>query len=178
VPSCRDRRTAHEPTPPRPPQSVAEAFFRQGFGCLGAVVVKIALIVVVVLVLDWRSRQKRQRIEAERAQASEAAARLADRFGEEKDADGRFVRRLEGELPEADFWGRPFRLGYKPGTLSDGLEVRSAGPDGEWNTRDDVVVTRSSRIANKALARDAAGGLIDAARDRLIGKGKADPEQK
>ena len=62
--------------------------------------------------------------------------------------------------------GHPLRLAYKSGRLSDGLEVRSAGPDGEWNTRDDVVVPRASPISGKALVRDATGNLIDAARDR------------
>jgi hypothetical protein len=157
------------PKPNRPP-TIAEAFFRTGFGCVGAVVVQIAMIVVVVLVIDWRYRQKAEREAAERARASETAARIVDELAKNTDADGRFVRKPEGQLPETDVWGRSFRLAYQPGNFSDGLEVRSAGPDGEWNTRDDVVVTRSSRISNAALARDAAGGLFDAARNRLLGK--------
>jgi hypothetical protein len=166
------------PQGPRPPQSVADAVFRQGCGCLGALAFKIAVIVVIVLVIDWQSRRKREREEAERATTSEAAARLADDLAQETDSEGRFVRRPAGPLPGNDFWGRPFRLSYQPGTLSDGLEVRSAGPDGEWQTRDDVVVTRTSKLSNKAVARDAVGGLLDAARDRFIGKGMADGEKK
>src|SRR5262245_10230186 len=157
------------PTPSRPP-TVAEAFFRTGVGCLGAVVVQIAMIVVIVLVVDWRYREKEARREAERAAASETATRLADEFAKETDADGRFVRKPEGPLPETDVWGRQFRLAYQPGTLYDGMEVRSAGPDGEWNNWDDVVATRSSKISNKSITRDAADGLFDAARNRLWGK--------
>jgi hypothetical protein len=67
---------------------------------------------------------------------------------------------------------RPFRPAYKFGTLSDGLEARSAGPDGEWGTWDDVVASRNSRISNKALVRGAATGLLDAAKERLWGKKK------
>jgi hypothetical protein len=158
----------------RPP-TVADAFFRQGFGCLAAVAVKVTLVVVVVLALDCRHEARRQRDEADRATASETAARLADGFAAAgTDADGRFVRRPAGPLPDADVWGRPFRLAYHPGTLSDELEVRSAGPDGEWDTRDDVVVTRTSKVATKSVVRDAAGGAFDAARRKLLGK-PADP---
>lgn len=165
------------PARQRPP-TVAEAFFRTGFGCASAVVVKIALIVAVVLVVDWRSRERREREEAERAAASEVAARLADGLAKETDSDGRFVRKPEGPLDETDVWGRPYRLVYKPHTLSDELQVRSAGPDGEWDTRDDVVASRSSPVSNRALARDAAGGLLDLARDRLRGKKEPDGEKR
>jgi hypothetical protein len=137
------------------------------------------VVVVIVLVADWRAREKYARRETERAAASETVARLADECAKDTDSDGRFVRKPDGPQPETDVWGRPLRLTYKPGVLSDGLEVRSAGPDGEWNTWDDVVATRSSRISNKALARDAAGGLLDAAKDRLLGKKpKSDAEKK
>ena len=160
------------PTPDRPP-TAAQAFFREGFGCVGQVVVQIALIFVVVIVVDWRYRQKEAREAAERARASETAGRLVDEFAKDVDSDGRFVRKQpEGPLPETDAWGRPFRLAYQPGNFSDTLEVRSAGPDGEWKTWDDVVVTRSSRISNKALARDAASGLLDAAKAQLWGTKK------
>lgn len=163
--------TARKPPPNRRrPPTAAEAFFRTGFGCVSTLVFKIAVIVVIVLIIDWRSREKAAKREAERAEASKSAERLADEFAKDTDTDGRFVRKPEGPLPENDLWGRPFRLEYKPGTFSDGLEVRSAGPDGEWGTRDDVVVARSSKISNKALARDAAGGLFDAAKGRLLGK--------
>lgn len=163
------------PTPNRPPRparppTAAEAFFRTGFGCLSAIVFKIAVIVVIVLVIDWRSREKKAKLEAERAATSETAVRLADEFAKDTDSDGRYVRKPEGALPETDAWGRQFRLAYKPGRLSDGLEVRSAGPDGEWSTRDDVVVPRSSQISGKALARDAAGNLLDAAKTHLWDK--------
>lgn len=168
-----------DPTPRRPsrPPTVAEAFFRTGFGCLSVVVVKIAVIVVIVLVLDWREQEKKARLEAERASASETAARLADELAKETDSDGRFVRRPEGPLSENDVWGHPFRLAYQPGRLSDGLEVRSAGPDGEWQTRDDIIATRSSNIHSKTLVREAGSGLFNTAKERLWGK-KKDAEKK
>ena len=65
------------PAPQRPP-TVAEAFFRTGFGCVAAVVVQIALIVVMVLVIDWRFREKAAREAAERACASETALQVVD----------------------------------------------------------------------------------------------------
>src|SRR5262245_37661627 len=118
------------------------------------------MIVAVIVVVDWRYSRKAEREAAERAATSETAARLADDFAKDTDADGRFVRKPDGPLPETDAWGRQLRLAYKPGRFSDGLEIRSAGPDGEWNTWDDVVVPRSSQISSKVLARDAAGGLL------------------
>lgn len=165
------------PTPRRPP-TAAEAFFRTGFGCLGTLAFKIALVVILILFLDWRRREKDAQRETERAATSETAARLADAFAKDTDPDGRYVRKPEGPLPETDAWGRPFRLAYTPGRLSDGLEVRSAGPDGEWDTADDVVAPRTSPIAAKALARDAAGNLLDAAKAKLWGTKPKDGEKK
>jgi hypothetical protein len=165
-----------QPNRRRPP-TAAEAFFRYGFGCAGGLAFKIAVVVVIVLIADWRAREKYARREAERAEASEIVARVADEFAEDVDSEGRFVRKPEGQLHETDVWGRPIRLAYKPGTLSDGLEVRSAGPDGEWQTRDDVVATRTSRISNRALARDAVGGLLDGVGQRLSGKKAPDAKK-
>jgi hypothetical protein len=161
-----------------PPPTNAEAFYRAGFGCLGTLVFRIAVVIVIVVIADWRVKEKYARREAERAKASETAVKLVDEFARDTDSDGRFVRKPEGLQPETDVWGRPFRLDYKPGRFSDGLEVRSAGPDGEWNTWDDVVVQRSSQISSKALAREAAGGLLDAAKDRLWGTKPKEPEKK
>ena len=175
---------APKPNRPRPP-TAAEAFFRTGFGCLAAVVGKIALIVVVVLVLDWRHQQRKEReaaerarVSAERARASDTAAKLLDPFTKETDSDGRFVRKPEGPLPETDVWDRPFRLEYRQHVLSDEVRVRSAGPDGQWNTSDDVIVSRSSQLTNKSLVRDASSGLLDAAKKQLSGNKPNDAEKK
>lgn len=149
---------------------MAEAFFRAGFGCFGGLILRLAAIVLVVVLADWRAREKYAKREADRAATSETVTRLADEFAQETDADGRFVHQTEGSLPETDAWGRQLRLRYKPGLLSDRLEVRSAGPDGVWHTWDDVKSAHSSRISNKALVRDAADGVLDAARDKLFGK--------
>src|SRR5438552_3324251 len=112
------------PIPHRRP-TTAQAFFREGFGCLGGLATKIIIVVVVVLVMDWRSNQRATRREVERADTSETATRLADELAKDTDSDGRFVRKAEGPLPETDAWGRPFRLSYKFGTISETLEVRS-----------------------------------------------------
>lgn len=157
------------PAPHRPP-TIAEAFFRTGFGCASAFVMKILIVAAVIFVSDCRSRERAEqaeRLEAERAAASAIAARLADELARETDPDGRFVRKSEGDLPDADVWGRSFRLDYRSGHLGDSLNVRSAGPDGTWDMRDDVVVTRESKVSTKALTRDAASGLLDAAKKRL-----------
>ncbi|AWM39861.1 hypothetical protein GobsT_17660 [Gemmata obscuriglobus] len=156
------------PAPRRPP-TIAEAFFRTGFGCASVFVMKILLVVTVIFVSDCRSRERAERLEAERAAASATASRVADALARETDPDGRFVRKPEGELPDIDTWGRVFRLAYRAGHFSDGLEVRSAGPDGQWGNDDDVVVTRESKVSTKALTRDAASGLLDAAKKRLGG---------
>lgn len=176
------------PLPParnRPP-TTAEAFFGVGFGCLGGLAFRLGVVLIVVLVADWRARDKYARREADRAATSATVVRVADELAKEIDSDGRFVRKPEGELPERDAWGSPLRLAYKPGLLadpfSDRLEVRSAGPDGVWQTWDDVTASHKSRISNAALAREAAGGVLDAARDRLRGKsndkGKTDEKKK
>lgn len=156
------------PAPHRPP-TVAEAFFRTGFGCASAIVMKIVVVGAAIFVSDCRNRERveqARRLEAERAVVSTIAARLADELARGTDPDGRFVRKPEGDLPDADAWGRSFRLVYRSGRLSDGLEVRSAGPDGQWGNHDDVVVTRESKVSAKALTRDAASGLLDAVKKR------------
>lgn len=169
--------TAPAPQRPQPP-TVAEAFFRTGFGCFGGLILRLAVIALIVVLADWRAREKYAKREADRAATSETVARVADEFTKDTDSDGRFVRKPEGPLPETDVWGRQLRLAYKPGNFSDGLEVRSAGPDGEWNTWDDVVAARSSRISNKALVRDAASGVLDAAKAQLWGTKPKDAEKK
>lgn len=169
---------APAPAPNRrpPPPTTAETFFRTGWGCFGGLVLRLAVIALVVVLADWRAREKYAKREADRAATSETVTRVADEVAKDTTEDGRFVRKPEGPLPETDAWGRQLRLSYKPGLLSDGLEVRSAGPDGVWNNWDDVKSEHSSRISNKVLAREAAGGAIDAARDRIWGK-KPDAEK-
>lgn len=166
---------------PRSP-TIAEAFFRTGFGCVSVFAFKIAVVVIIIVVVSWREEAKKAKLEeekakqeAERAAASEIASRVVDEFAKETDADGRYVRKQEGPLPDTDVWGKQFRLAYKQHTLSDEVQVQSAGPDGIWDTRDDVVASRSSKLSNKTLTRDAAEGLWNAAKKQLWGK---KPEEK
>lgn len=144
---------------------------------LALVVVLLALLVAGVLVYD-RQRREAARREADIAATTASANALADALAKDTDSDGRFVRKPDGDRPETDAWGRAFRLSYKPHTLSDELEVRSAGPDGIWDTRDDIKAVRESPVSTKALARDAAAGLFDAAKTRLTGGKKPDDEKK
>lgn len=45
-------------------------------------------------------------------------------------------------MPEADPWGNKLRVSYSRDGLSEIVKVKSAGPDGQFDTDDDVVEQR------------------------------------
>jgi hypothetical protein len=96
-------------------------------------------------------RRERERIEAEnRRKALEQADALvvqwADRLAAAKQANGAFSRH-EG-LSDDDPWGKQLRIHYSDAEDQDSqtLEVRSAGPNGEFDDDDDLVRTRTTQI--------------------------------
>lgn len=51
---------------------------------------------------------------------------------------GVYVRVKEGEIKEQDPWGVPIQVSYAQGGMAEIVHVRSAGPDRQFHTRDDI----------------------------------------
>lgn len=52
---------------------------------------------------------------------------------------GSYVRAGEGEIKDVDPWGTPLKVTYTQGGVAENVEVRSAGPDRQLYSEDDVV---------------------------------------
>jgi hypothetical protein len=80
---------------------------------------------------------QQQRIDAATAQVQ----RLADDLDRRTTDTGVYVRAKDGEIKETDPWGSLVRVTYSQGGLAEEVLVRSAGPDREFHTADDIVAT-------------------------------------
>jgi hypothetical protein len=78
---------------------------------------------------------RRAAIEKAEAQVRRIAADLDKRTTE----SGVYVRVKEGEIKENDPWGKRVEVSYSQGGVAEVVRVRSAGPDHEFDTKDDVV---------------------------------------
>ncbi len=76
----------------------------------------------------------------ERAEAQ--VQRMANDLDGRTTETGVYVRVKEADLKETDPWGTRIKVGYSQGGIAEIVEVRSAGPDREFNTADDVVADR------------------------------------
>jgi hypothetical protein len=76
----------------------------------------------------------------ERAQAQ--VQRMADDLDGRTTETGVYVRVREVDVKETDPWGTRIKVGYSQGGIAEIVEVRSAGPDHEFNTKDDIVTSR------------------------------------
>src|SRR5262249_22987990 len=96
-------------------------------------------------------------------QASQTTA-MVQRVGERlaNDKSGTVFRRPgEGmvfDLPERDAWGTPLHVVYGRHTVSETLTLRSAGPDRDYNSQDDIVFEASAYTAAGVL--DGAGNIV------------------
>ena len=83
---------------------------------------------------------------AERARERAAAQvqRIADDLDGRTTETGVYVRVKDADIKETDPWGTRIKVGYSQGGVAEMVEVRSAGPDREFNTKDDVVADRMS----------------------------------
>src|SRR5439155_9126093 len=81
--------------------------------------------------------------ESRKAEARSQVTRWADQLHSQTTEAGIYVRHPGNQLPEADPWDTPLQLTYAQGGFSETLTVRSAGPDREFYTEDDILVQRS-----------------------------------
>lgn len=81
---------------------------------------------------------------SERRRARERLARLAGYIADQRTPDGWFDRAAASQLAgDTDPWGHSVRVRYERDRSGWGeyLYVESAGPDGVWDTDDDVRAT-------------------------------------
>lgn len=78
---------------------------------------------------------RRAAIEKAQTQVSRIAADLDQRTTD----SGVYVRAKAGDVKETDPWGTPLDVSYSQGGVAEVVTVRSAGPDGEFHTTDDVM---------------------------------------
>jgi hypothetical protein len=130
--------------------------------------------------LLWDQYARAEQREQERREALAQCRRWADKLGGQTTDAGVFVRWQGKELPETDPWGQGLTVSYRQGGLAESLTVRSAGPDGEPYTDDDITETRT--VVNfKGLGHGIKQGVGDvsrrAARGLVRGLGEGVREQ-
>ena len=65
--------------------------------------------------------------------------RIAEKLDKKTTKAGAYVRVDEDEIKERDPWGTKIQVSYSQGGLAEVVSVRSAGPDCEFHTSDDIV---------------------------------------
>ena len=131
---------------------------------------------------------KRAAVEKAEAQVRRIAADLDKRTTE----TGVYVRVKEDEIKENDPWNTQVQVSYSQGGVAEVVSVRSAGPDGQFHTNDDVVAQgmaanltgigegikkNTEKIAAKAakgLVKGTVDGVKESVKDALPFKKKKD----
>jgi hypothetical protein len=111
---------------------------------------------------------RRAAIEKAEAQVRRIAAELDKRTTE----TGVYVRVKEGEVKEGDPWGKRVEISYSQGGIAEVVRVRSAGPDREFNTKDDVVAEGMSanlKGVGEGIKRNAEETAVNAAKGIVRG---------
>jgi hypothetical protein len=78
------------------------------------------------------------------------------------------------EMKDKDSWDKPIRLIYTRGPIQEGLLARSAGPDGKFNTEDDITdeTYSTNGVGAGTAVKEAAGDLFQGAYDKIRGRSK------
>lgn len=94
-----------------------------------------AVVAVIFLSAIGCNGAAQRAVEQAEAQVKQIAADLDARTTE----TGVYVRVKEGEIKENDPWGTPVQVSYSQGGVAEMVSVRSAGPDRQFHTDDDLV---------------------------------------
>ena len=78
-----------------------------------------------------------RRAKIEKAQAQ--VRRIAEDLDKRTTETGVYIRVKEDDIKEKDPWGTQIKVSYSQGGVAEVVSVRSAGPDRELQTDDDVV---------------------------------------
>lgn len=99
--------------------------------------IALALLLIVGFLTSAASRSKREK----RITTDRNVTALAEQL----DADverGRYKRISPDEVTQTDSWNTTLRVEYRDEGLGEQLIVRSAGPDGVFDTDDDITARR------------------------------------
>jgi hypothetical protein len=144
-----------------------------------------AALGLVVLGCD-NGAARREMVERAESQVRRIAADL-----DKKTTDaGVYLRVKEDEIKEADPWGTRVQVSYSQGGVAEVLTVRSAGPDREFQTKDDLMAQgmaanlkgigegirkhteETASKAAKGFVKGAIAGVKDSVKEALPGKKK------
>lgn len=113
----------------------------------------------------WMAHQAKQRnIAAARRQVELAADQALHQLTNDV-----AVKPVPGPLEKRDAWGQPLELFIDGNLLGDAVTVRSAGPDGEPRTIDDIRAVRFRHADGVEIARELGKGAIDKAKQKAGG---------
>ncbi len=133
--------------------------------------------------------------EAKITQAQAQVARIAEDLDRQTTEAGVYVRVKDGKVNETDPWGTPIEVVYSQGGVAETVVVRSAGPDRQFHTTDDIQASGMSAnlkgigqgvqknieqtVANaaKGVVKGAVAGAKEALKESIARKKPADDEQ-
>lgn len=110
---------------------------------IGGVVVFVAIAVVIVCFVVFAILRGHEQGKID--DARELVQTEANMLDVSQDGNGCYA--AEGESETVDPWGNPLIvtiLRERPNSAQEQLEVRSAGPDGQYRTADDVTASRTN----------------------------------
>lgn len=93
-----------------------------------------SIILTVISVTQLAGCRDFAKIEQAEAQVGRIVADLDQRTTK----TGVYVRVKDGEIKQNDPWGIPIQVSYAQGGMAETVQVRSAGPDRQFHTRDDI----------------------------------------
>lgn len=70
--------------------------------------------------------------------------RIAGELDRQTTDTGVYVQAAAKQIQERDAWGNPLQIVYAQGGVAETVTVRSAGPDRELGTKDDIVASCTS----------------------------------
>lgn len=119
-------------------ESIDAAGIKMRLGIMNTSSRSVSVVATVVFFLSGTGCDNpvaRREIERAEAQVRRIAADL-DKMTTEK---GVYVRVKEDEIKENDPWGTQVQVSYSQGGVAEVVSVRSAGPDRQFHSDDDVV---------------------------------------
>jgi len=125
--------------------------------------IALALVSTSVVATGCSDDRSRERAEAQ-------IQRLADDLDARTTDTGIYIR--EDDVRETDPWGKRIKVTYSQGGVAEMIEVRSAGPDGEFHTTDDLVAQRMAanlKGIGEGIKRNAEATAAGAARGLVKG---------
>lgn len=92
--------------------------------------------ILAVLIAGCGEKGEPPRVKIDKAQAQ--VRRIAEDLDKRTTETGAYIRVKEADIKEIDPWGTPVKVTYAQGGVAETVTVRSAGPDREFQTDDDV----------------------------------------